>query len=177
MSPSFASSEVAAARFAAAGAEVEVRACPRREEDEMSRKRLLAFAMSTCFMVACGRDETPSGPNEPPTSCTPPPGGSAPVLTTQPDTVATVGDTLFLTAIATDADADTVRYQAVVELRTLDWRTWQFPQVYMDSLSGDFWFFAVARDAPSRRFWFVADDGHCAQGRTEFLVRVVSRSD
>ena len=132
----------------------------------------LLVAYVTLSLASCGGDDNTTGPMNPPSVCDP--SDTPPVITAQPDTAVSVGDTLFLTATATDADADVLEYNAVVELRWIEWRTWVFPQAHMDEVSGRFWFAPSLRDARGRRISFIADDGRCGRDTTEFFVRVDS---
>jgi hypothetical protein len=136
----------------------------------MRRRGGLCVALVAFCGVACGGDDGPTAP-----TCDSGGVNAPPIIATQTDTVVSVGDTLFLTARASDVDQDTVRYSVTVELRALDWRTWTFPEARIDATSGRFWFAPGPLDAPSRRIHFVADDGRCGRDSTLFTVRVTSR--
>lgn len=142
----------------------------------MRIKRCLLVFTVAFWAVSCGGNDSPTGPGnlppELPPECEPIVGNTPPVIAVQPDTAVSVGDTLYLTARATDADADALRYSCIVLLRWIELRTWVFPQTYMDSTNGGFWFAPGPRDVPGRYVSFIVDDGRCAQDTTQFFVRV-----
>jgi hypothetical protein len=120
----------------------------------------------------CGSDG--GSPATPDTSTGPE--NNAPVLAAQRDTAGVVGDTLRLTANATDPDGDEVSLLAQVEVTLQEIRTGYRADMDFDASTGAFWFVPGNRDVPERAFHFVAEDGRGGRDDKRFVVSVTGRS-
>lgn len=96
----------------------------------------------------------------------------APRLLAQRDTIATVGDTLRLRAMATDVDQDALTFGVITILTQYDWLTGWLPDAAIDMDTGEFRFIPDSLDAPRRFFIFKVRDPHGAQDSTEFSIEV-----
>jgi predicted RecA/RadA family phage recombinase len=94
-----------------------------------------------------------------------------PILRAQADTAGVQGDTLRLTAAATDLDGDPVSFGFAVVATLTEVQQGYRCQAGMDRATGVFWFVPSSADAPSRGFWFTATDGRGEEDSTSFLVR------
>jgi len=92
-----------------------------------------------------------------------------PVLVVLSDTTVAVGDTLRLTAVATDPDGDTINYDLTVLIRGMNDH---LPKVSFDGASGEFVFFPASTDQPSRDFVIRARDGRGGEDDSGFTVTV-----
>jgi hypothetical protein len=93
----------------------------------------------------------------------------APMIVEQSDTFVAVGDTLNLTASASDQDGDSVSYLLIVYGQ---WHPPDFPETQFEGTTGAFSFYAKITDLPGRTFSFVADDHHGGTDTTTFYVAV-----
>jgi hypothetical protein len=124
--------------------------------------RVVGFLMlATIFGVGCsssgGETLAPQDNNHPP------------VLISLNDTTVTVGDTLRMTAVATDPDGDAVRYDLTVMIHGMSDHP---PKVGFDGDSGEFVFFPASTDQPSRDFIIRARDGRGGEDASPFTVTV-----
>lgn len=94
-----------------------------------------------------------------------------PVFVSQSDTSVAVGDTLRLTAIATDEDGDDLSYGLVVRFQWQEFRLDEIP-VALDPGSGDFRYAPGSGEPSLRRFLFRVDDGRGGRDSTGFNVTV-----
>ena len=83
------------------------------------------------------------------------------------------GDTLRLSASATDPDGDPIRYSVAAMASLSEIRTGYSAAMHMDPSTGDFWFTPGPRDIPSRSFQFKATDAEDLTDTTNFKVTVV----
>jgi hypothetical protein len=108
-------------------------------------------------------------------SSTAPKPNSPPILVSQADTTAAIGDTLRLQAVAHDSDGDALAYSATIFISYEEFRAGYLPRGGMSPSTGAFWFLPNRQDAPSRRVRVEVDDGHGGRDSTNFVVRVLSR--
>jgi hypothetical protein len=118
----------------------------------------LALCAGAVLVVGCSSDGTPR--NE------------SPVMSAQADTSVAVGDTLFLSARATDVDGDNFSFALKVGVEWREIHSEPTIEAGLDPVTGEFWFRANSRDRPNRRFVFVVEDEHGNQDFTEFVVNV-----
>jgi hypothetical protein len=119
----------------------------------MNARLLLVLTVLT--VCACESDRTCDPNADGPVGLGP--HGDPPNIEALGDTSVVLGDTLRMTASAVDPDGDSVTYDLTVCLRDtseLDY----VADAYLDSLTGDFWFVAGARDLPDRNFVITARD-------------------
>ena len=135
----------------------------------MGTRICLLILSALLWTAGCGNDNSPTGVAS---GCGLSDNNAPPVITMQPDTVASIGDTLFLAATAVDPDGDAIGYGAIIDVPWSDARTGGLPRVNMDAATGRFWFAPQLTDPPGRRISFVADDGRCGRDTTAFYVSV-----
>jgi hypothetical protein len=124
-------------------------------------KPLILLGLLALVLLSCSDDNTckPVG-----TDST----NHPPVLQAQRDTSVIIGDTLRLTASATDPDGDEVKYHLTVGLHD----TSDTAAAFLDSLTGRFWFAPSLDDRPQRSMMFTAVDEHGLAISTLFDVSV-----
>lgn len=110
----------------------------------------------------CGNGDSPISPaiNRPP------------VIATQPDTSVAYGDTLRLSASASDPDQDALAFALAVIATWEEIRTGYSAHAGIDAPTGAFWFFPGQRDIPSRSFRITVEDGRGGADTTIFKVTV-----
>lgn len=124
-------------------------------------KPVVLFGLLALVFFSCSDDNT----------CQPVETDSAnrpPVLQAQRDTSVIIGDTLRLTASATDPNGDEVKYYLTVGLRDAS----DTAAAFLDSLTGRFWFAPSIDDRPERSMMFTAVDERGSAISTLFDVSV-----
>ena len=100
-----------------------------------------------------------------------------PVMRTQPDTSASLGDTLCLRARADDPDGDLLSYRLTTHVTRTQLLDGHLPDAHIEASTGQFWFMPLWYDQPSRTFTFHAQDGLGGADSTAFKVTVNGASD
>lgn len=83
------------------------------------------------------------------------------------------GDTLRLTASATDPDGHAFTYSLAVIVSLSEIRSGYVAFAAINPTTGEFWFYPNSRDVPSRSFQFIAEDELGASASTRFKVTVI----
>ena len=136
----------------------------------MNKKILLYSALLILFTagINCGTGEkaTPTGPDDPGDTVS----NHPPVMRNQPDTSATVGDTLVLFAYAEDEDGDSLIYG----MTNIILKHFQHNEALadIDEVTGEFHFYVRSTDIPFQMFEFYAVDIECNSDTTFFTVQV-----
>ena len=99
-----------------------------------------------------------------------PPANDPPILDAQPDTTGAVGDTLRLTARATDPDGDDILYGLTVIVSLAEIELGYAADISIDGATGEMWFVPSTDDRPSRSFRFRAFDGNGGEAEQPFTV-------
>ena len=129
----------------------------------------IAILVSLGFLFGCSADKGIE-----PKDIEPLAKNHAPVIVTQPDTFATVGDTLRLHIAALDQDGDSLYFEQAVPCTWGEIKAGQChsPIAHIDSRTGSFWFYARAYDVPERLVMVTVSDEHGTSARMEFVVSV-----
>jgi hypothetical protein len=137
----------------------------RAERGELVTSTLFGVALLALLpaMRGCGGDK-PTAPKA----------NRPPVIRSQPDTTAAIGDTLRLRAVAIDADQDALRYSAVIVISSEEFHSGYLPAGGIEESTGVFWFRPGHLDLPSRRVRLIVDDRRGGRDTTAFVVTVVN---
>lgn len=123
------------------------------------------FALVLLIIIGgCGEGESPSGMT---------PRDGSPRIYDQPDTTVAYGDTLRLTASATDPDGDVLAFSMAVMASLSEIRSGYLALAGIDRDSGAFWFYPNSRDIPSRSFRFIVTDTEGLIDSTTFRVTAI----
>lgn len=132
--------------------------------------RWIAFLLVSGFLFGCSEDWGIESidPLEPPEE------NHIPVIVSQSDTFAIVGDTLRLEFSATDQDGDSLRFKQEMPCNWEEIRTGRCrrPIALIDSRTGSFWFYPRTYDIPARHVTVSVNDGRGGYAFTIFSVSV-----
>jgi hypothetical protein len=129
----------------------------------------IAILLSLGFLFGCSEDKGIE-----PKDIVPLAKNHSPVIVAQPDTFATVGDTLRLQIAAFDQDGDSLYFGQEVPCTWGEIKAGQChsPIAHIDSRTGSFWFYPRTYDVPERHVVVTVSDEHGASAYMEFVVSV-----
>jgi hypothetical protein len=125
----------------------------------------LAVFLLLALLLGCSDDKGASNPLDPDVN-------NPPEIQEQADTFVTVGETLILQAVASDADGDSLGFSAVAYVTWSEIQAGEIPNIDMDVQTGLFRFVPADYDTPDRSITFIVNDYNGGLDSTSFIVTV-----